>query len=196
MPYRDRIVHQWYIEEFIKPYIVPKFVNTTYACLTNKGTHRAVQEVQHQMRKFKRNFGDFWILKCDIRKFFYTIDPVILYKLMQKYIGDKKILELTKILIFNDSINCNSKGIPIGNYTSQFFANIYLNELDQYIKRTLKIKNYTRYMDDFVLILKSKKDCIIYKKYIEDFLEKTLKLQLNSKSKYYPYKMGVNFCRI
>ena len=147
MPYRDRIVHQWYIEEFIKPYIVPKFVNTTYACLTNKGTHRAVQEVQHQMRKFKRNFGDFWILKCDIRKFFYTIDPIILYKLMQKYIGDKKILELTKILIFNDSINCNSKGIPIGNYTSQFFANIYLNELDQYIKRTLKIKNYTRYMD-------------------------------------------------
>lgn len=85
-------------------------------------------------------------------------------------------------------------GIPIGNYTSQFFANIYLNELDQYIKRELKIKYYTRYMDDFVLILKTKADCIAIKKKIEMFLDDNLKLHLNNKSRYYPYKMGVNFC--
>ena len=83
LPYKDRIVHQWYIEEFIKPYIVPKFIHTTFACLENRGTHKAVKEVQKQMRIFKRNFGDFWILKCDIRKFFYSINPDILFSIIE-----------------------------------------------------------------------------------------------------------------
>lgn len=147
LPYKDRIVHQWYVEEFIKPYIVPKFITTTFACLTNKGTHKAVEEVQKQMKIFKRNYGDFWILKCDIKKFFYSINPMILYEIMKKYISDQKLLNLTKLLIFNEAEDDSVLGIPIGNYTSQFFANIYLNELDQYIKRVLKIKYYTRYMD-------------------------------------------------
>ena len=81
-----------------------------------------------------------------------------------------------------------------GNYTSQFFANIYLNELDQFIKRNLKIKYYCRYMDDFVLLAKTKNDCIELKKQIELFLHNHLHLELNNKSKYYPYSMGVNFC--
>ena len=194
LPYKDRIVHQWYVEEFIKPYIVPKFVHTTFACLTGKGTHKATEEVQKQMRIYKRNFGDFWILKCDIKKFFYSINPCILFNIMKRYIEDPKLLYLTQILIFNGPINKQQLGIPIGNYTSQFFANIYLNELDQYIKRELKLKYYTRYMDDFVLILKTKSDCIYMKKKIEEFLAQKLKLELNDKSRYYPYKMGVNFC--
>ena len=77
LPYKDRIVHQWYVEEFIKPFIIPKFINTTFACLTDRGTHKAVEEVQRQMRIFQRNNGDFWILKCDIKKFFYSINPCI-----------------------------------------------------------------------------------------------------------------------
>lgn len=194
LPYKDRIVHQWYVEEFIKPYIIPRFINTSFACLDNKGTHKAVEEVQKQMRIFKRNYGDFWILKCDIKRFFYNINPYILFQIMKKYISDPPLLYLTQILIFNGPIDSSKIGIPIGNYTSQFFANIYLNELDQYLKRTLKIKYYSRYMDDFVLLLKTKKDCITTKKLIEDFLAKNLKLELNSKSRYYPYKMGVNFC--
>lgn len=194
LPYKDRIVHQWYVEEFIKPFIVPKFINTTFACLENKGTHKAVEEVQHQMQIMKRNYGDFWILKCDIKKFFYNIHPSTLYSIMRKYIDDEDLLFLTKILIFNGSIDDTKVGIPIGNYTSQFFANIYLNELDQYVKRVLKIKYYTRYMDDFILILKSKNDCIKYKKLIEHYLNQNLKLELNSKSRYYPYTMGINFC--
>ena len=81
-----------------------------------------------------------------------------------------------------------------GNYTSQYFANIYLNELDQYIKRTLHIKNYVRYMDDFILLLPDKESCIKYKKIISNFLKEFLHLELNYKSKYFPNKMGVNFC--
>ena len=77
---------------------------------------------------------------------------------MQKYIEDPQLLHLTKILIFDNSKSINQIGIPIGNYTSQFFANIYLNELDQYVKRQLKIKYYIRYMDDFIILLKSKNE--------------------------------------
>lgn len=194
LPYKDRIVHQWYVEEFIKPYLLPRFITTSYACITGKGTHKAVDNVQSQMRIFKRNYGDFWILKCDIKKFFYSINPCILFKIMSKYIYDKDLLFLTQILIFNGPINSNQIGIPIGNYTSQFFANIYLNELDQYIKRILKIKYITRYMDDFIILLKTKQECINIKEKIEIFLHTNLNLELNAKSRYYPYKMGVNFC--
>ncbi len=88
LPYRDRVVHQWYVEEFIKPYIVPKFINSSFACIIDRGTHKANNYIQHQMQIFKRNYGDFWVLKCDIRRFFYNIDPNILYHILCKYIGD------------------------------------------------------------------------------------------------------------
>ena len=194
LPYKDRIVHQWYVEEFIKPYIVPKFINTSFACLTDRGSHKAADVVQKQMRTFKKNYGDFWILKCDIKKYFYNIRPHILFDILKRYITDKDLLDFTRILIFNGPINMSLVGIPIGNYTSQFFANIYLNELDQYIKRQLKLKYYVRYMDDFVIILETKKECILVKRLIEKFLKEHLELELNNKSRYYPSKMGVNFC--
>ena len=110
-------------------------------------------------------------------------------------IDDKELLAFTKLLIFDSrDESFGSVGIPIGNYTSQFFANIYLNELDQYVKRVLKVKYYVRYMDDFILLLKSKEECKKIKSIIENFLNDNLNLSLNNKSRYYPYKMGVNFC--
>ena len=110
-------------------------------------------------------------------------------------IDDKELLAFTKLLIFDSrDESFGSVGIPIGNYTSQFFANIYLNELDQYVKRVLKVKYYVRYMDDFILLLKTKEECKKLKSIIEKFLNDNLKLSLNNKSRYYPYKMGVNFC--
>lgn len=193
LPFVDRIVHQWYVEEFIKPYIVPKFISTSFACLTGKGTHKAVDELQKQMKIMWRNNGNFWVLKCDVKKFFNSINPNILFNIMKKHIKNKKLLEFTKLLIFCN-LPANNIGIPIGNYTSQFFANIYLNELDYYVKRTLKIHHYVRYMDDFILLLKSKEECRKIKKLIESFLKNNLSLELNDKSRYYPSSMGVNFC--
>lgn len=194
LPYVDRIVHQWYVEEFIKPYIVPKFIDTSYACIIDKGTHKAVDKIQKYMRIFKIKYGDFWILKCDIKKFFYSIDPYILFEILSRYISDKKLLSFTKLLIFNSRDEMDKVGIPIGNYTSQFFANIYLNELDYYIKHKLKRKYYVRYMDDFIILAKTKEHCIIIKNKVEKFIKQYLHLELNSKSRYYPYKLGVNFC--
>lgn len=194
LPYQDRIIHQWYVEEFIKPYIVPKLIHSTYACLENKGTHNAADCMQKYMRICQRNYGSFWVLKCDIRKFFYNIDPYILFSIMKKYIADKALLDFTKLLIFDKRLPNEKVGIPIGNYTSQFFANIYLNELDQFVKRILHQPYYVRYMDDFVFIVKTKKECITLKNIVSKFLNETLHLCLNEKSRYYPAKMGVNFC--
>ena len=191
LPFRDRIVQQWYIEEFIKPFIIPRFIYTNCACIEDKGTLFSVNMTQKYMRKMKRLYKDYYVLKCDIKKYFYNIDKDILFNIMQKYISDIKLLELTKIFIYEDNLDID---IPIGNYTSQYFANIYLNELDKYIKEELKIKYYIRYMDDFIILLKSKNECRYIKERIELFLKESLKLELNSKSRYYKSNMGINFC--
>lgn len=192
LPYVDRIVHQWYVEEFIKKYITPKFIKDTYACITDRGTHKAVSTTQHYLRLAKKHYGDkYYVLKMDIKKFFYSINHSIMLKIMKKHISDKKLLDFTKILIFSDG---DGVGIPIGNYTSQFFANIYLSELDYYIKHKLKVKYYVRYMDDFILLVKNKTEAKKVYGLIEDFLYKNLKLSLNCKSRYYPIRIGVDFC--
>lgn len=195
LPYKDRIVHQWYVKEFMIPYIVPKFISNTFACIEDRGTHSAAKRVQEYMIEYAKKYPQYWVLKCDIRKFFYNINPHILFNIMKKYISDKELLKFTKLLIFDSRPSINSSvGIPIGNYTSQFFANTYLNELDQFIKHNLHIRAYVRYMDDFILLLNSKEECKEIKKKIEIFLWEHLRLTLNDKSRYYPYKMGVNFC--
>ena len=131
-----------------------------------------------------------YVLKCDISKFFYTIDKEILFKIIKKKVKDKNFLKLTKQFIYdtNDPI-----GIPIGNYTSQYFANIYMNTLDHYIKEKCQIKYYVRYVDDFILILNTKEECKEVRKKIENFLDKKLKLKLNKKTHYFKITEGVNF---
>ena len=89
LPYIDRIIHQWYIEEFIKPYFVPKLIFSTFACISDRGTHKAVAQIQKYMRIYKRNYGDFWILKC---KYYvrYMDDFIILLKTKQECIEVKE----------------------------------------------------------------------------------------------------------
>lgn len=196
LPYRDRIVHQWYVEEFIKPYFLPRFIKDSYACIEEKGNHKAVLVLQKYMRIMKRKYGSYYILKCDIKKFFYTIDRGILLDILKKDIKDRNLLEFTKVLLL--SKDNGSVGIPIGNYTSQFFANIYLNELDHYLKEKMRVKYYVRYMDDFVLLLKDKKEdkkeAFFLYKVISSFLHEKLHLALNEKSVYFPNRLGVDFC--
>lgn len=191
LPFRDRVVHQWYVHEFLLPYVVPKFIYDSYACLHGKGTHAAVRRLEKFMKECRRKYGNFYIVKMDIKKFFYTINPYILYSILKRYIKDKALLKLTELLIFDD---VEKKGIPIGNYTSQYFANIYLNELDYFVKHKLKIKYYIRYMDDFVLLVKDKEEAISKFLKITNFLKEKLDLDINHKSKYYPSDMGVDFC--
>ncbi len=191
LPFRDRVIHQWYVYEFLIPYIVPKFIYDSYACIKGKGTHRAVERLKYFIDEAKKICGNFYIVKMDISKFFYNIDPNVLFEIMKKYISDKKLLNITSTLIFDEK---NEIGIPIGNYTSQYFANIYLNELDQFVKHQLKIKYYLRYMDDFILLVPSKEIARDLYRKIELFVNQTLNLNLNPKSHIYPSAMGVDFC--
>lgn len=129
-----------------------------------------------------------------VRKFPKSEKFALVQEIKHRYISDKALLQFTKKLIFENRPFNTPQGIPIGNYTSQYFANIYLNELDQYVKRTLHIHEYVRYMDDFIILQKDKTSCINLMQVISRFLKTSLNLELNHKSKYYPNKMGVNFC--
>lgn len=191
LPYKDRIAQQWYIEEFIKPYYVPRMIKDSYACIEKRGTIKAVNQLQKYMNKYKKEFPNYYVLQCDIRKFFFNIDKNILFNILKRNIKDKKLLELTYLFIFD---NQETKSIPIGNYTSQYFGNIYLNELDKYVKNILKIKYYVRYLDDFIILGKDKEECKYLKDKIELFLKQNLLLEYNPKSRYYPSSLGIDFC--
>lgn len=115
----------------------------------------------------------------DVRKYFYSIDKRVLLKILERKIKDPKLMWLIKEIIYSDE---GDVGLPIGNYTSQLFANIYLNEVDQYIKRELHIKYYFRYMDDSVLFVKTKEEAKDTLAKISKFLDEKLHLELNQKT--------------
>ena len=148
LPFKDRVVHQWYVEEFIKPIFVPKFIEDTYACIEGRGVHKAVKKLRQYMFLQNKQSKNFYILKCDIKKFFHSIDKEILFNIISRDIKDRDFLDFTRKILYQNAMK--PIGIPIGNYTSQYFANIYLSKLDHYAKEQLKIKYYVRFMDDFI----------------------------------------------
>ncbi len=189
--YIDRIVHTFYVENFLKPHFMTQFINTSYACIENRGMHKCCLDLQQRMKHCKIIWGEYYILKMDIAKFFQNIDKDILLKILLRKIKDEDLIWLTKEIIYS---NQEKKNLPIGNYTSQIFANIYLNEVDQYIKHTLHCKYYFRYMDDSVILLKSKQEAKDILEKIKKFLKEKLELELNKKTQIFKNKQGVNFC--
>lgn len=189
--YRDRVVHQWYVENFIEPYFVPQFIETSYAGIKGRGMHKASKDVQKAMEIAKNKWNEYYILKMDVTKYFQNIDKRILWDIIKRKIKDKKLLWLTKLILMSTE---GMNGLPLGNYTSQMFANIYLNELDQYAKHVLKCKNYFRYMDDIVIICENKTIAQNNLKMLSEFAKTNLKLTFNSKTKIFKNIQGVNFC--
>lgn len=146
----------------------------------NKGTHRALKQFRNYSNKVSQNHTKtVWILKCDVRKFFASIDQEILLSILSKHIEDKDVLGLLKTIIQSFNSTEKGKGLPLGNLTSQLLVNIYMNEFDQYMKRVLKTKYYIRYADDFVIMSRDKEYLENILKEIEKFLYEKLKLQLH-----------------
>ena len=189
--YIDRIVHRWLVDNFLEPAFVPQFVNTSFACLKNKGMHKACLYVQETMKHCTKIWGEYYILKMDVAKYFDNINKEILLKILSKKIKDKKILWLLNEVLYSQK---REKGLEIGNYTSQMFANIYLNEIDQFIKHKLHIKYYCRYLDDSIVIVKTKQEAKNALNEITNFLKQNLQLELNKKTQIFKNKQGVNFC--
>ena len=179
------------VDNFLVPYFVPTFISTTYACLKDRGMHKACLDVQKAMLHCKRAWNEYYILKMDIKKYFENINKNILYRILKKKIKDEKLLWLINEIVFS---NEGIKNLPIGNYTSQMFANIYLNELDQYIKHKLCCKYYYRYMDDGIILTKTKQQAKEILESIKIFLKENLELELNKKTQIFKSKQGVNFC--
>lgn len=176
---KDRLLHHA-VYRILYPFFDEKFIADSFSCRINKGMHRAIE----RFRKFsyivsKNNTKTCWILKCDIKKFFHSIDQNILMGILEKYITDENIINLLRKIIISFNSGTERKGLPLGNLTSQLFCNIYMNEFDQFVKHKMKIKYYIRYADDFVIFSEDKQYLKSVVAEMSSFLKGRLKLSLH-----------------
>lgn len=202
-PFRDRVVHHALCQE-IEPIWERRFIHDTYACRVGKGTHAAIRRAQEFSRKYP------YVLKCDIEHFFPRVDHEILYARFARLIADTQTLGLCRLILESgagihagvspawfpgDDLFTSSRrrGLPIGNLTSQFWANVYLDSLDQYVKRELKCPAYIRYVDDFILFSDRKANLHRWRADIIAFLA-GLRLTLHeAEAQVFPVRTGIPF---
>ncbi|MCX6722986.1 MAG: reverse transcriptase/maturase family protein [Candidatus Staskawiczbacteria bacterium] len=182
---RDRVLHHA-VFRILYPIFDKCFIADSYSCRVGKGTHKAVNRLECFASGDRNNL---YALKCDIKKYFDSINQDILMSLLERKIGDKNVLWL-----INKIIKSFPKGLPLGNITSQLFANIYLNELDKFIKHKLKLKYYIRYCDDFIIVEHDEAYLRKLIPIINAFLMGTLKLALHpNKVVIRKYNQGIDF---
>lgn len=202
-PYRDRVVHHA-VMGVIEPLLDSGFVFDTYACRRGKGTHAALARFREFFKRYK------YVLKCDIRKYFQSMDHALLMEKLERRIADRDALRLLGKIVASRDFNAvapiiyypgddlltpavRRRGIPVGNLTSQFFANVYLDGFDHWLKEDLRVGAYLRYVDDFCVFGddKARLNGILaaMKEYLAD-----LRLSLHpGKSRIYTAKEGVEF---
>lgn len=168
-PFKDRIVHHA-IVNILEPIYEKIFIYDSYATRKKKGSHKAIKRAQEFLKKNK------WFLKTDINKYFENMNHEILLNIIKRKIKDKKLIYVIEKIMNKGGEN--GVGLPIGNLTSQFFANVYLNNFDHYVKEELKTKCYIRYMDDIVVFSNDKGMLLDVRNNLRDFLLNNLKLQL------------------
>ena len=198
LPCPSRIV-QWAIYLLLNPFYDRMMIEDSFACRKDKGSLAAAKRLQYWMQEVEGKPGQWYYLKLDISKYFYRVDHAVLLEMLGDRITDPRLLDLLEMII-----NCNGEkfglprfmspddveemdwlddvGMPIGNLTSQLFANIYLDQLDQFCKHVLHIHRYVRYMDDIVILARSKEEAQEYLRAIAAFLFDVLHLDLNSKT--------------
>ena len=177
-PVRDRLVHHA-LYRMLYPFFDRTFIADSYSCRFGKGTHRAMSRFRALGYKVSKNHTHTcWVLKCDIKKFFASINHMKLKAILATRIIDIRILALLSNII--DSFHTTEDtGLPLGNLTSQLLVNIYMNEFDQYMKHQLKIKYYIRYADDFVILSHNREVLTALIPHIKHFLTTTLSLTLH-----------------
>ena len=202
--FRDRVVHHILVD-YLEKFWEPIFIYDSYACRRGKGTQRAVKRLQGFTRRAGSSGNSrAYFIQLDIQGFFLNINKEVLYQIVAKRIRDEVILWLARKVIFHDCTRDvifkgkkellkgipshktlfgtkNERGLPIGNLSSQFFANVYLNELDQFVKHHLKARYYIRYSDDCVLLHEKKERLLEWREEIGAFLKDRLRLELNNK---------------
>lgn len=207
LPFKDRVV-QWAIYRILNPLLDRRYIYDSYACRIGYGTHRAADRLQYWLRYLDRRHDRIYVLKLDISKYFYRVDHRVLVSILKRIIGDKDLLWLLETIIYSEETQfgiplgdhnfehgrVDGIGMPIGNLTSQMFANLYLNELDQFAKHGLRIRHYMRYMDDAIVLHPDKQYLRWVEGEISTFLEDYLRLQLNNKTTVRTAGQGIDFC--
>ncbi|CAM3235490.1 reverse transcriptase domain-containing protein [Megasphaera elsdenii] len=203
LPSRDRVV-QWAIYRQLNPILDRRYLSTSYGCRIGGGAHRAVAKLKEYLRL---QTGTAYILKMDVSKYFYRIDHDVLMGILERIVKDRGLLWLLHEIIYSDhdfgiatddydftGERLSSVGMPIGNLSSQMFANLYLNEADQYAKRILKCKYYIRYMDDVIVVSNDRARLWEVWRAMDDFMRERLRLKLNAKTCIRSEVQGVDFC--
>ncbi len=187
----DRIVHHA-ICNVLNPIFEERFIYDSFANRIGKGTLNAIKRFDKFKQKVsKNNTRNCYVFKADVKHYFDEVNHEILINILRRKINDEKLISLISKVLKNHS---DEVGMPLGNMTSQFFANVYLNELDQYAKNELKTKYYIRYVDDFVILHNDKNVLEIYKEKINVFLKEKLQLELHAtKSKILLLNGGIGF---
>lgn len=191
---RDRLLHHA-VYRRLYPFFNRTFVADSFSSRKGKGAHKAILRFRKFAGKVSaNNMGTCWILKGDIRKFFASIDHEVLLSILGKHICDGRTMKLLRGIIESHSSFGVGIGLPLGNLTSQLFVNLYLNELDQYIKHHLKVKYYIRYADDFVILSKDREHLESICLEVGNFLADNLNLKLNlDKTSVKTLASGVDF---
>lgn len=209
LQFKDRVA-QHAIYRILNPILDKQLIDDTYACRVGKGTHKAVKKLNKWLCKTERKEKSFYYLKIDVSKYFYRIDHDILLEILRKKINDEQLMKIFEKIINSEDTKFGlpmgadisdvaidemlfSVGLPIGNLTSQMFANLYLNELDQFAKHKLRLRYYIRYMDDVIILHDNKRFLGDVKNQIEAFLDEQLHLRLNKKTCIRPCTMGIEF---
>ena len=177
----DRLVHHALYRK-LYPFFDRTFIADSYSCRLEKGTHKAMNRFRSFAHKVsKNNTRTCWILKCDIRKFFASIDQQVLMEVICRYLPDERICALVAVVVgsFCATPGVAHIGLPLGNLTSQLLVNIYMNEFDQFVKHRLKVEYYVRYADDFVLLSEDRSNLLKTLPYMEVFLHDKLKIEMH-----------------
>ncbi|MFA5184237.1 MAG: reverse transcriptase/maturase family protein [Patescibacteria group bacterium] len=182
---RDRLLHHLLYQETYR-YFDRQFIHDSYSCRLDKGAHRAVRRFAEFADKVSRNgHRTVWVLNGDIRKFFASIDHQILKDILNEYIAGPELLWLFGQVIDSfETLGRPGIGLPLGNLTSQLLVNVYMDEFDQFVKCSLKVKYYIRYADDFVLLSPDRSYLLDLQSKLEEFLVRRLKLSLHPKKVY------------
>lgn len=187
LPFRDRVVQHALIAA-IEPIWERRFIAHSYACRPGRGMHRGANATQAMLRKVKREHGRVYALKADVARYFAHIDHGVLRQLIARRIACPQTLALCEEILASTASEDELApvGIPIGNLTSQLWANVYLHELDLFAKHRLKARHYVRYMDDFVVLHHDKAWLHRARHEIEHFLQQQLRLHTNHKTQVFP----------
>lgn len=194
LPFRDRVV-QHALCNIIEPLFERKFIYDSYACRKGKGTHAGADRVTEFLRRAIKLWPKPYCLKCDISQYFPSIRHSTLLAIIRRTIACQDTMWLIEEILSSwvDTDEPDSRGLPIGNLTSQLWANVYLDQLDHFVKEVLQVKFYVRYMDDFVIINGDKPELWQLKREIENYLDDKLSLRLNGKTGIFPISHGVDF---